>query len=299
MKKTATALLLLLGLAVPELALAVDAREYIPADPGTVMMLTYFRHITASKAYSNGQGINNFNLSENLGILRPVYFTSLRSKALYGSGPLTVDPQALIPFGDVHLDGASAPAGSPYSASGFADPVLLATFWLVNAPEDKLWVGFTPYLTLPIGNYDRQSALNLGGNRWVVRPELGIVKGIGDRTYVDVVLNGQFFSKNDDYGSGATPQKLEQDPLFGVETHVSYDINKQWITALDYYYSKGGETKLDGIKNNDEVDTHAIGVSFFYNIGDHNQLMLQYRDDFSVKNGAGTNTFGARWAYFF
>ena len=299
MKKLWIMLLLCFGLVVPELSMAADARDYIPAPPGTFLFCTYFRHITASNLYKNGHKVSNdFNLSQNIGIFRPVYYTSIANKALYGSGPFTIDPQALIPFGEAHLDGSIGGATLPDSSdSGFADPVLLTTFWFVNAPEKKLWVGFTPYLTLPLGTYDRQKVLNLGGNRWVVRPEIGVVKGIGDRAYLDLVLNGEFYTDNDDYGPNGV--KLEQDPVLGFEAHASYDITKQWFVSLDYYYNNGGETKIAGVSQNDELSNHGIGISFFWGIGDHNQLLLQYRDDFSVESGPGTNTFGARWAYFF
>ncbi|UFS70780.1 transporter [Geomonas sp. RF6] len=299
MKKILVALMLCTGLALPDLSFAANARDYIPAPPGTFLFCSYFKHITAHKLYSDGNRVSSdFNLSENIGIFRPVYYTSIAPKALYGNGPFTIDPQSLVVFGDAELDG-SATGQTNLSDSGFADPVLLTTFWFVNAPEDKLWVGFTPYVTMPLGSYDRTRGLNLGANRWVIRPEIGIVKGIGDRAYVDLVFNGDFFTDNDDYGTGADRGKLEQDPLFGFETHASYDITKQWFVSLDYYYNRGGETKVNGVKQNDEQENHGLGLSFFWGVGDHNQLMIEYRDDFSVKSGPGTNTFTARWAYFF
>jgi len=298
MKKLLVAVILYLGLAVPNLSFAADARDYIPAPPGTFLFCAYYRHITATNLYNNGNKVSrDFNLSENIGILRPVYYTEI-GKSLYGSGPFTIDPQALIPYGDAHLDGAAV-GGNQFSSSGFADPVLLTTFWGVNAPEKKLWVGFTPYITLPLGTYDRNKALNLGANRWVFTPELGVVKGIGEKAYLDLVLNGDFFTDNKDFGSDPNPSTLKQDPLLGFEAHASYDITKQWFVALDYYYNYGGETTLDGVKQNDGQSNHGLGLSMFWGIGSNNQLLLQYRDDFSVKSGPGTNTIGVRWAYFF
>lgn len=298
MKKLLVLVVLYLAVALPGLSYAADARDYIPAPPGTFLFCSYFRHVTTTSVYSNGQRTSNaFNLSENIGILRPVYYTTI-GRALYGSGPLTIDPQALIPFGDAHLDGAAV-GGAQLSDSGFADPVLLTTFWFVNAPEKKLWAGFTPYLTLPLGSYDRLKGLNLGGNRWAVKPELGVVKGIGERGYLDLVLNGEFYGDNNDFGAGADPVTLEQDPLLGLEVHASYDVTKQWFVSLDYYLLNGGETTVAGVPQGDRQDNHALGISFFWGIGSNNQLMLQYRDDFSVKSGPGTNTLGARWAYFF
>ena len=298
MKKLLIVLLLCFGLAVPELSIAADARDYVPAPPGTFLFCAYYRHITATNLYNNGHKVSNdFDLTENIGIFRPVYYTSIGT-SWYGSGPFTIDPQALMPYGEAQVDGAAV-GNNQISTTGFADPVLLMTFWGVNAPEKKLWVGFTPYITLPLGTYDRQKPLNLGGNRWVFRPELGVVKGIGEKAYLDLIINGEFYTDNTNFGAGANPVTLKQDPVLGFETHASYDISKQWFVSLDYYYNYGGETTVAGVKQNDQQSNHGLGISFFWGIGDHNQLMLQYRDDFSVKSGPGTNTFGVRWAYFF
>jgi len=298
MKKLVSVALLALAVVLPKLSCAADSRDYIPAPPGTFLFCTYFRHIAGNTLYKAGRKTSSdFNLTENIGILRPVYYTSI-GNALYGSAPFTIDPQALIPFGEAQLDGAAV-GGAQLSNSGFADPVLLTTFWFVNAPEKKLWAGLTPYVTLPLGSYDRHHGLNLGGNRWAVKPELGVVKGIGERGYLDLIVNGEFYTKNDDYGTGTDPVTLEQDALLGIEAHASYDISKQWFVSLDYYLASGGETTVAGVKQNDRQENHALGLSFFWGIGSNNQLMLQYRDDFSVRSGPGTNTFGVRWAYFF
>lgn len=291
MTKFLSAVLLFLFLALPNVALAANARDYIPAPPGTFLFCAYFKHITANNLYKNGEKVSSdFNLSQNIGIFRPVYYTQV--------GPFTIDPQALILYGDAELDGAAV-GGNQYSATGFADPVVLATLWFVNDPKKKLWVGFTPYVTLPVGEYDRMRVLNLSGNRWVIKPEVGLVKGFGEKFYLDLIVNGEFYTDNDDYGSALLPTRLEQDPTVGFETHLSYDITKQWFISLDYYYAYGGETKVAGVQQNDTQSNHGLGLSLFWGIGSNNQLMVEYRDDFSVRSGPGTNQLTLRWAYFF
>jgi hypothetical protein len=282
--------LLAAALAKPDLSLAANARDYIPLPDGTMLFCTYFKHISASTFYANGKkAADDIGLTANLGIFRPVYYTSI-GNALYGDGGLIVDPQALLVFGEQSLDSADS------NDSGFADSTILATFWFVNAPKDKFWVGFSPYITMPIGHYNRNKVANLGANRWAFKPELGIVKGIGERFYADLIFNGEFYTDNDDHPGG----KLSQDPVLGVETHFSYDITKQWYVSLDYFYNHGGEQKVNGVKvENSRVDNHGLGVSLFWMIGANNQLMIEYRNDFAVKNGAAADTFGARWAYFF
>lgn len=294
MKKIYVSFVLFALFLAPTVAHAANARDYIPLPAGTFLFCTYFKHISANKYFSNGKtATRDFNLTENLGILRPVYYKDI-GKALYGDGGFRIDPQALIPFGEVHLDGTGSPVGT-YSISGIADPTVFATFWFVNDPKNKLWAGLSPYVSLPIGQYDKKKALNLGNNRWAIKPELGVVKGFGEKVYLDMIVNGEFYTENDKYIAG----KLEQDPLFGAEIHLSYDITKQWYASLDYFYSYGGETKVAGAWKNDTANNHGLGLSLFWLVGTNNQLMIEYRDDFSVKNGPGTNTFGARWAYFF
>lgn len=289
MKKLLIAAVICLSLASSRESWAANARDYIPLPDKTMLFCTYFKHISASTMYSNGHKVaNDLGLTANLGIFRPVYYTSI-GNALYGDGGLIVDPQALLVFGEQSLDAANT------SDSGWADSTVLATFWFVNAPKEKFWVGFSPYITMPIGHYNKNKAINLGNNRWAIKPELGIVKGIGERFYADIIVNGEFYTDNDEYVGG----KLSQDPVLGVETHFSYDITKQWYVSLDYFYNHGGEKKVAGIRQNDTLDNHGLGVSFFWMVGSNNQLMIEYRNDFSVKNGAATDTFGARWAYFF
>jgi hypothetical protein len=298
MKKIIIVALFGILLARPEISLAANARDYIPLPDNTMLFCTYFKHMSANTLFANGKKVSNdFNLTANLGIFRPVYYTNI-GNALYGDGGFTVDPQALIVFGQQELDG-DATGNKDLSDTGLADSTVLATFWFVNAPKDKFWVGFSPYITMPIGHYNQNRTFNLGKNRWAFKPELGIVKGFGEKFYADFIVNGEFYTDNNDFYNGVTQVKMSQDPVLGIETHLSYDITKQWYISLDYFYNYGGETKVAGIKQKDELNNHGLGVSLFWMVGSNNQLMIEYRNDFSVKSGPGADTFGARWAYFF
>jgi hypothetical protein len=298
MKKLFAFLVLGLLLARPEVSYAAYARDYIPLPPGTSLFCTYFNHVTANKLYSNGTKLGeDFNQTANVGMLRYVYYTSA-GKALLGDGPFTIDPQFIVPFVDINLSGdyEAFNGDKTFSTTGFADPIVLATFWFINDPKDKFWVGFTPWLTLPVGEYNRNRLASPGGNRWVIKPEIGIVKGIGEKAYLDLILGGEFYTANDKYNGN---QKLEQDPTIQAEVHLSYDITKAWAISADYYYINGGETQINGVEQDNSQSNHGLGLTMFFMIGSNNQLLFSYRDDFSVKTGAGTNTFGVRWAYIF
>jgi hypothetical protein len=270
-----------------------DARDYVAAPPGTFLMITYFKHTTASKLYNDGDKVSReFNLSQNVVIFRPVYYTKL--------GPFVIDPQCLIIAGEAHLDGDLNGDGIPddgdLSTSGFSDPVLLATIWFLNDAQSQTWLGFTPFLTIPIGEYDDKKPLNIGNNRWAFKPEIGFVKGFG-KTYLDLTAAYEMYGDNDDPFGGQ--DKLEQDGLLTLEVHLSHDITKSFYVAADYFYHFGGETTLDGVDQNNEQDNHALQATLGFGIADNYQLLIQYRNDFIVDSGPKVDTFGARFLYAF
>ena len=58
-----------------------DARDYVAAPPGTFLMISYFKHTTASKLYNDGDKVSReFNLNQivarSTGSLNPLVETS-------------------------------------------------------------------------------------------------------------------------------------------------------------------------------------------------------------------------------
>ena len=125
MKRSLLVSILLCTIFWPDLAKATDPRDYIPLPAGSMLFCTYLQHTTGHRMKVDDEVVSSdFNLSQNIVIFRPVYYTNL--------GPFVVDPQALIIAGEASLDGDLV---SDTSSSGIADPVLLMTTWFVNNPE--------------------------------------------------------------------------------------------------------------------------------------------------------------------
>lgn len=265
-----------------------DPRDYVPLPAGTTLIASYFSHISATDAYHNGNKVaKNMDLSANIGMIRPVYYMKL--------GPLTIDPQMIIPFGNQTLQ-TNASVGGEFSSSGLADPIVAATIWFINDPASKTYLGFTPWFFLPLGEYDKHKPVNLGGNRFMFREEVGFVKGFGDLN-IDLTVGVDIFGDNTDFGPlGVT---MKQDPIFNFATQVSYDFNKTFFTSLDYFFHSGGETKVAGLKQDDKVTTHTAGVTMGFMLSPSYQLLFKYKQDVSVDSGLKTGTIGTRLAYFF
>lgn len=283
----AVALFTFVPMTVPGPVLADnDAMDYVAAPPGTKLAIFYYRHITANELHSDGSKVSDdANLSANIGIFRGVYFTKL--------GPFTIDPQFLVIFGQQDLDGAAF-GNAEISAQGLADLVVLATIWFVNDPESKTWFGFSPFLTIPIGDYDEDRALNLGANRWAFKPEISYAKGF-DKWHLDLTAAVEFYEDNDEF-MGAT---MEQDPIVTLESHLVYKATDTFNIILDYFHHRGGETTVAGIDQDDEKEDHTLGMSFSWWLTPQYQLIIQYRRDLEVENGLQTDMVGMRFLHAF
>lgn len=275
-----------LGIPFASFAGETHARDYLPAPSGTTLMLTYGKSITADSVYADGERVSGFNYQQNLGIFRLVYFNTL-----FG---MPIDYQTVLFFNTEKLDGPAV-GGNQFSSSGVMDPLFVSTIWPISKPETKTWLGFTQYVTVPLGEYEENEVLNPGLNIWTFKEELGFVQGIGDKMFLELQPAIEFYTENDDYIGG----KLKKDPLFQLQVHLSYDITPKFWISGDYIYQSGGETEIDGVSQNDEVKSHKAGLSFNYGLTDETQVLIDYSTTIDTDNGPDVNIAGIRFLYIF
>ncbi|MEN6440364.1 MAG: transporter [Syntrophobacter sp.] len=291
MKKAIFALFLCACLAISGVASADnDARDYIPAPAGTILSLLYYFHVSGDSMHTNGNETAKINFTENLGMWREVFFFNL--------GPFIADAQLVVPFGNASLD---IPGAGVYgmSSSGISDPMILGTIWFVNRPQSKTWLGFSPYFFLPVGNYSDSQTVNMGSNRWAFREELVFTQGFevipNHNAYFEVTVGGDFFTDNTDYIGGT---KLGQDPIFNLESHLSYDLTKDWWISADFYSHWGGRQSVDSYDvENSKVNSQTVGGTLAYNLSPSWQILFQYKGDVAVQNGIPAQTFQTRLCY--
>src|SRR5262252_7520935 len=92
------------------------------------------------------------------------------------------------------LSGSADVAGQPRArdVSGLADPRLRFSVNLYGAPalalpefaryKQDLIIGASVQVSVPLGQYDPDKLVNIGTNRWFVKPEIGISKALGPLT---------------------------------------------------------------------------------------------------------------------
>jgi hypothetical protein len=241
----------------PAHAFDVDPGEYEAAPPGTSLLIGYgvfdWSHRFLDRS---GHSVSDSRLQTQTGILRPVHFVDI-----FG---ITADPQFFVTYGwqnNAKLDGTDLE-----DASGFGDVILASTFWLINEPEKKRWFGITPFLWLPVGNYNRNQVLNTGENRWKGALQLGFIQHFADKWALDLYGDTTFYGDNDSFGRDRST--LRQDNSYQFQTWLRYYITPDWNVAPGYSGTWGGKVEVGGNQNFDllstEVQQLRLATQYFF-----------------------------------
>ena len=270
---TALGLLCSAWVSAPAQAVDVDAGDYVPLPDGANLALLYYQYATRDSLYVDGDKQPlEAGLDSNVGILRGVHYVDV--------GGFIVDPQFLLPFGELKAKDDLAALGSD---SGLGDLILAATVWVINDPEHRRYLGLTPFLFLPTGSYDKDQGVNLGENRWKLALQAGYVAGLGERFTLDLIGDVTFYGKNDELGP--SEQTLKQDASFQLQGFLRYALKPTVDLRGGLSYSFGGETEVDDVKQDNELGTlkAQFGTAWFPT--PTVQLMALYGRDLDVENG--------------
>ena len=260
------------------MAVDVNAGDYTALPAGTHIAAWYQQYSQADRFNPDGgsDSTRQTRLKSNISILRLIHFMDI--------GGITVDPQILLPFG--HVYDARIGGQSLGSASGIADPIVGATFWLVNQPGAGVsgrYFGITPLLYLPWGRYDRKDALNLGENRFKGDLQLGWVEPLWGRFSLELYGDAVVYGHNDEAGSGR--QTLKQAPTYQVQGNLRYDFNPTQRIALGYSASTGGKRYLDGEYTGQKTENQQVRLEFQQMVSQRVQLSAQLTRDLRTVGG--------------
>ncbi|NIL93037.1 MAG: transporter [Woeseiaceae bacterium] len=170
--------------------------------------------------------------------------------------------------------------GEPATASrvGLADPWVRLSMILVNRGSGEpgspgTVVGVALAMGLPLGEYLEGRLLNVGGNRFVVRTQVGIVHTRGKWAY-ELTGSAFLYDDNDEFLVNST---LEQDPLYATQGHIIRFFDKPgWWAALSAGYAWDGETRVDGVRSDNPKRLFLSAVSVGFPVGQRQGLKVTY-----------------------
>jgi hypothetical protein len=193
----------------------------------------------------------------------------------------------IVPMGRISGDVIVSGLDVSQTARGFGDPMLqlgvnvIGPKAIQNIPDMLRYKpGFSldiiASLAIPIGEYDNESQVNIGQNRWYGRIGFPIVWQLGKwvpgkRTTLEFLPAVWFFSDNNDF----VGQKMETKPMFQAEGHLTRDFMERFWGSLDAIWYTGGEATIDTL-NTGKLNNFGIGGTLGYQINDNLQLTISY-----------------------
>ncbi|WP_304896510.1 transporter [Methylicorpusculum sp.] len=257
----------------------IEPRSYSNIPIGLNFLVTGYAHTSGNVTFAPSVPITNGKLETHSAFLAYV-----RSLDFWGkSGKIDI----IIPHAWISGEADVLGETRTREVGGFADPLVRLYVNIYGAPalsmkefanyqQDTL-VGLSLAVSAPGGQYDPTKLVNIGTNRWFIKPELGISKAWGPLT-AEIAAGAFIFTDNDEPFQG---KNLEQDPLYSLQAHLIYNVTRGIWVAFDTNYYTGGETTKDQIEGNNLQENWRVGGT----------LALPLSRQFSVKLYGNTGVY--------
>ena len=273
----------------------IEPRAYVNTPVGVNFLLAGYAYSKGDLSTPGASPLKDAELTMHTGVL-----AYARSLDVWGkSGKFDV----IVPYTDLSGNGMVAGERRERNISGFNDPRARFSVNFYGAPalsleefanyKQDLLIGASVQISAPLGQYDPDRLINLGNNRWFVKPDIGISRQWGDVT-LELATGAMFFTDNDDFFGG---KKLEQEPLYITQFHLTYNVVPGIWAALSGNYDFGGRTTVNGEAKDDFQKNSRLGVTLALPVNRNNSIKLYASTGVHTTVGNDYDLFGIVWQY--
>jgi len=175
------------------------------------------------------------------------------------------------------------------SVSGFGDLGVTVAVNLLGAPtmtpkdfqalraDPHPILGASLKVVAPTGKYDPNRLLNVGGNRWAARAELGSIIPLRPKWLLELDAGAWFIGDDAEFIGGYR----EQEPIFEAQLHLVRRFRPGFWASFDFNYFTGGRQTIGGRDLIDVQQNSRIGGT----------LVVPFKGGHAVKTGYYTGIF--------
>ena len=219
----------------------------------------------------------------------------IRSFGLFGkSSRLDIS----VPYASGRWEGFVDGVYTSVRRRGFIDPRIRLSMLLYGGPAESpaefaeskkssTAIGAAVAIQLPWGHYLEDRLINLGRNRWVMRPQLGVTHTRGEWTY-ELTGSVFFYGDNDEFWSG---NKLKNDPLYALQAHLIYTFRPGLWLSLGTAYGSGLQATVNGLPKENESANLISGLSVGFPLSRKQGLKVSWHR-FRSQTDTGSNLGG-------
>src|SRR5437762_2900662 len=268
-------------------AQSLEPRSYVNTPVGINFLLLGYGYTQGQVGFDASTPITDARVHVHAGFL-----AYARSLDLWG---LSGKVLGVLPVADVSGSAKARGQEVERDVLGLGDPLLRLSVNFFGAPalsmdeyatyHQDVIVGASLQVTAPLGQYDSTKLLNVGANRWSIKPELGVSKAWGP-VILELIPAVTFFTNNNDFLGGQT---FAQDPIYSVQGHLIYEFLPALWGALDATYYAGGRTTIDG-QMGEQLGHARLGLTAALSVSRHQSIK------FYGSNGVYSRSGGDFWA---
>ncbi len=273
----------------------LEPRAYSPAPVGANYLVLVLGRSTGGVVFDPSLPFSDVEARINS--------TSLVYGRSFGLGGRLASVGTVLPYVWGSASGQVGEDRQEIHRSGLADVRLRLTVNLLGAPalsprefasrEPSTILGASLVVAPPTGQYDPAKLVNLGANRWAIRPQLGLAHPMG-RWNLELYAGAWLFTDNDDFFGGSL---REQQAIGAFQAHVSYSFRRRLWAALDATFYTGGTTTVDGVRRADLQRNTRVGVTLSLPIGQRHSLKLAGATGLTTRIGGDFDVLAIGWQY--
>ena len=206
-----------------------------------------------------------------------------------------------LPYGWAKVSGIVGEAARSVERAGLADArvrfgvnllggrAMALPEFVRRKPATTLGTSLT--LSVPTGQYFSDKLVNIGTNRWALKPEIGVSHPSGPWT-LELYGGAWFFTDNSSYQVDKT---REQHPMLSLQSHVGYTIRSRLWVAADVTYYAGGRVVTEGAPSPDQQNNVRVGLTASLPVRRSHSVKLAWSKGAITRLGGNFDTWAIAW----
>ena len=277
------------------LAQDLEPRAYSNSPTGLSFLIAGYGYAEGSVLTDPSVPVENVSNNTHVGVF--AYATTLN--VLGKSAKFDM----IVPYASLAAKGLVFGLPHERYVTGFADPAFRFSMNFIGAPaltaaefknyRQDFILGGSIRVTAPLGQYDHERLVNIGANRWSVKPEIGFSKAFGPWT-AEFTPGVVFYTDNGDFFGGQT---REVAPLVALQAGVSYTFVPGGWLALHTGYYVGGRSTVDDVLNDDQQEGMRFGATLALPVNRHHSVKLYGITGYSANREHDFKAVGIAWQY--
>jgi len=272
----------------------LEPRAYASAPVGANFLVGLYSHSTGNVVFDPTLPVTDVHA-----VVQGLVIAAGHSFSMFGDQALVT---ATLPAAWAHVTGNVQEQRAEVNRSGLADTRFklsvnfrgnpaMSPREFASAPRRTI-VGASVAVTAPSGQYYDTKLINLGTNRWSVKPEVGISVPKG-HWYVDGYVGAYFYATNSDfYPDGRT---RTQDPLLAIQLHGSYTFRPRLWLAVDGTWYHGGSAQVDAGPPSTSMNNSRIGATLSVPVAGRYSVKVAYANGVVARTGTDFSTVAIAW----